>query len=217
MVFPIESEDRTLRNLLMMFQDHARLVVEIYRKVLVMIDSLVKGEGGDLRGRLDEIEKVQLESLEIKRNIMRELHESGSILFNREDLFRLISKAGEVIDYIESVGVHLWGISDRKWKIPEGLGVGLVEMAGAVLDSLIKLRESLLSLGFNSERSLKLTDEVAQLERKVDTLHRRLDMAIVTSDMALPLILTLRDVSTKLENVVDTVEAEADLIRILAL
>lgn len=217
MVFPIESEDRTLRNLLMMCQDHARLVVEIYRKVLVMIDSLVKSEGGDLRGKLDEIEKIQLESLEIKRNIMRELHESGSILFNREDLYRLISKAGEVIDYIESVGVHLWSIGDRKWKIPEGLGAGLVEMAGAVFDTLIKLRESLLSLGFNSERSLKLTDEVDQLERRVDNLHRRLDLAIVTSEIALPLVLTLRDVSTKLEEVVDTAAAEADLIRILAL
>lgn len=217
MVFPIESEDRTLRNLLMMCQDHARLVVEIYRKVLAMIDILVKGEGGDLRGKLSEIERLQLESLDIKRNIMRELHESGSMLFNREDLFRLISKAGEVIDYIESAGVHLWMIGDRMWKIPENIGNGLVEMADASFETLVKLRESLLSLGFNSERSLKLTDEVDLSERKVDSLHRRLDLQIVTSEEDLPLILTLRDVSTKLEQVVDLAAAEADLIRILAL
>lgn len=217
MVFPIESEDRTLRNLLMMCQDHARLVVEIYRKVLAMIDILVKGEGGNMRGKLSEIEQLQLESLDIKRNIMRELHESGSMLFNREDLFRLISKAGEVIDYIESAGVHLWMIGDRDWKIPESVGKGLVEMADASFETLVKLRESLLSLGFNSERSLKLTDEVDLSERRVDNLHRRLDMQIVTSDVDIPLILMLRDVSTKLEQVVDLAAAEADLIRILAL
>jgi len=217
MVFPIESEDRTLRNLLMMCQDHARLVVEIYRKVLAMIDILVKGEGSDMRGKLSEIERLQLESLDIKRNIMRELHESGSMLFNREDLFRLISKAGEVIDYIESAGVHLWMICDRRWKIPDGIGYGLVEMADASFETLVKLRESLLSLGFNSERSLKLTDEVDLSERRVDNLHRRLDMEIVTSDVEIPLILMLRDVSTKLEQVVDLAAAEADLIRILAL
>jgi len=217
MVFPIESEDRTLRNLLMMCQDHARLVVEIYRKVLAMIDIIVKGEGGDLRDKLSEIEKLQLGSLDIKRNIMRELHESGSMLFNREDLFRLISKAGEVIDYIESAGVHLWMIGDRRWKIPDSIGNGLVEMADASFETLVKLRESLLSLGFNSERSLKLTDEVDLSERRVDNLHRKLDVEIVTSDVEIPLILMLRDVLTKLEMVVDLAAAEADLIRILAL
>ena len=77
MVFPVESEDRTLRNMLMMCQDHARLVVEIYRKVLTMIDGLVKGETDNLESSLSDIQKIQLESLEIKRNIMKELHESG--------------------------------------------------------------------------------------------------------------------------------------------
>jgi uncharacterized protein Yka (UPF0111/DUF47 family) len=90
-------------------------------------------------------------------------------------------------------------------------------MADAAFDTLIKLRESLISLGFNSERSILLTDEVDECERRVDSLHRRLDMEIVSSDAELPLILTLRDVSTKLEEIVDQAAAEADLIRILAL
>jgi len=216
MVFPVESEDRTLRNILMMCQDHARLVVEIYRKVLLMIDKLVKGDT-DIHGALVDIEKIQQESIQIKRNIMKELHESGSLLFNREDLYRLISTASIVIDHIESVGVLLAAIGERKWKIPSNLGVGLIEMADSAFDTLVKLRESLISLGFNSERSLQLTAEVDEGERKVDGIHRRLDLDIVTSKAELPLILTLRDVANKLETVVDRTSDEADLIRILAL
>ena len=216
MVFPVESEDRTLRNILMMCQDHARLVVEIYRKVLLMIDKLVKGDS-DVQAALVDIEKIQQESIQIKRNIMKELHESGSLLFNREDLYRLISTASIVIDHIESVGVLLGAIGERKWEIPSNLGVGLVNMSNSAFDTLIKLRESLISLGFNSERSLQLTAEVDEGERKVDGIHRKLDLDIVTSKAELPLILTLRDVANKLETVVDRTSDEADLIRILAL
>jgi len=216
MVFPVESEDRTLRNILMMCQDHARLVVEIYRKVLLMIDKLVKGDS-DVQAALVDIERIQQESIQIKRNIMKELHESGSLLFNREDLYRLISTASIVIDHIESVGVLLAAIGERKWKIPSNLGVGLMNMSDSAFDTLIKLRESLISLGFNSERSLQLTAEVDEGERRVDGIHRKLDLDIVTSNAELPLILTLRDVANKLETVVDRTSDEADLIRILAL
>jgi predicted phosphate transport protein (TIGR00153 family) len=217
MVFPVESEDRTLRNMLMMCQDHARLVVEIYRKVLTMIDGLVKGETDNLESSLSDIQKIQLESLEIKRNIMKELHESGTVLFNREDLYRLISMAGEIIDLIEGIGVRLSAIGENKWSIPSQLGVGLVDMADAAFDTLVKMRESLISLGFNSERSVELTSEVDDGERRVDAIHRKLDIDIVTSNAELPLILILRDVVTRLEEMVDKTTDEADLVRILAL
>ncbi len=217
MVFPVESEDRALRNILMMCQDHARLVVEIYRRVLVMIDNLVKHEHGGMQERIGEVQKIRSEAIEIKRGIMKELRSSGNLLFNREDFYRLIVKQSEVIDHAESVGVRLGAIGERNWKIPAQIGVGLADMADAAFDALVKLRESLISLGFNSERSLALAGELDELERKVDVLYRVLDLAIITSKGELPLILTLRDVSMKLEEMIDAAVEEADLIRILAL
>jgi uncharacterized protein Yka (UPF0111/DUF47 family) len=201
----------------MMCQDHARLVVEIYRRVLVMIDNLVKHEHGGMHERIVEVQKIRSEAIEIKRGIMKELHSSGNLLFNREDLYRLITKQSEVIDHAESVGVRLEAIGERNWKIPAQIGVGLADMADAAFDALVKLRESLISIGFNSERSLALAGELDELERKVDVLYRGLDLSIITSKTELPLILTLRDVSMKLEEMIDAAVEEADLIRILAL
>ena len=217
MVFPVEREDRALRNILMMCQDHARLVVEIYRRVLVMIDNLVKHEHGGMQERLDEVQKIRSEAIDIKRGIMKELRSSGTLLFNREDFYRLIVKQSEVIDHAESVGVRLEAIGEKGWKIPSQIGVGLADMADAAFDAIVKLRESLISLGFNSERSLALAGELDELERKVDVLYRGLDLSIITSKGDLPLILTLRDVSMKLEEMIDAATEEADLIRILAL
>jgi predicted phosphate transport protein (TIGR00153 family) len=217
MVFPVESEERTLRNFLLMYQDHARMVIEIYRKFMAMIESMVNGETDSMDGKLEEIRNMHKESLEIKRKIMKELHETGSMLFNREDLYRLISKSSEVTDYIESMCVRLWIINDKKWSIPLDIGKRLVSMADASFNTLTKLRESLISLGYNPNRSMQIIGEVDESERKVDALFRKFDVDIITSGLELPLILTLRDVILRLEQMVDIATEEADLIRILSL
>ncbi|MDP6458968.1 MAG: DUF47 family protein [Candidatus Bathyarchaeota archaeon] len=201
----------------MICQDHARLVVEIYRRVLVMIDDLVKHEHGGIKESVDEVQKIRSEAITIKLAIIKELRTSRTLLFNREDFYRLVVKQSEVIDHAESVGVRIGAIEENNWKIPSQIGVNLSELADAAFDALIKLRESLISLGFNSERSLVLTSELDELERKVDVLYRILDLSIITSQEELPLIFILRDVSMKLEEMIDAAVEEADLIRILAL
>lgn len=217
MVFPVESEDRTMRNLLMLCQDHARLVVEVFRKVLVMIENLVNGYANELRERLEEIEKLHSDSLEIRRMMMKELYDTGGMLINREDLYRLFSKSGEGMDHIKGVGVRLWEIGDRRWKIPKEAGEGLVKMAAVAFETLTKLRESLISLGFDSQRAIVLTREVDEGERRVDAIYREVDLEIITSKAELPLILILRDIAEMIENMIDKAVEEADLIRIIAL
>jgi len=217
MIFPIETEDRTMRNLLMLCQDHARLVVEIFRKVLVMIDSLVKGDVDELQEGLEEVEKLHHDSIEIRRTMMKELYGTGGMLVNPEGFYRLISKSSEVMAHIEGIGVRLWEIGEMKWKIPKKLGEGLVGMAEVAFETLTKLRESLISLGFNSDRAIVLAREVDEGERKVDSIYRALDLEIITSEIGLPLILILRDIASMIENMIDMADDEADLIRILAL
>jgi len=217
MVFPVESEDRTMRNLLMLCQDHSRLVVEVFRKVLVMIENLVKDNKYDLRSMLEEINKLHMDSLEVRRMMMKELHDTGGMLISREDLYRLFSKSGEAMDHIKGIGVRLWEIGEKRWKIPKAAGEGLVRMAEAAFETLTKLRESLLSLGFNSDRAIVLTRGVDEGERKVDSIYREVDLEIITSKVDLPLILILRDIAEMIENMTDKAEEEADLIRIIAL
>ena len=217
MVFPVESEDRTMRNLLMLCQDHARLVVEIFRKILVMIDNLVKGSLDGLQESLDEVEKLHQDSLEIRGMMMKELTETGRMLVNREDFYRLISKSGEVMDQIKGIGVRLWEIAEKRWEIPKGASEGLVRMTDVAFETLTKLRESLISLGFSSDKAVVLTREVEESERRMDSIYRAVDLEIITSKADLPLILILRDVVGMVENIVDKAKEEADLIRILAL
>jgi uncharacterized protein Yka (UPF0111/DUF47 family) len=201
----------------MLSQDHARLIVEIFRKVLIMIENVIKDDIKIHKEELDEIEKLHSRSLEIRRMMMKELHETGGMLVNREDLYRLFSKSGEVTDHIKGIGVRLWEMEERTWKIPKVVEEGLVRMSEVALETLTKLRESLIILGFDSNQAIVLAREVDEGERKVDAIYREVDLDIITSGAELPIILLLRDIIGMIENIIDKAEEMADFIRIIAL
>ena len=182
-----------------------------------MIEDLAAGKPLDISRKLKEVESLQERSLEIKRTVMKELSETGTLLVNREDLFRLISKLGEIIDFIHGLSVMISEMAEMKWRVPEGLREGIVRISEATFETIVKLRESLIALGMNSPRSLILAKEVEDLERKVDVIHREMDLRVITCGAELPIVLLLRDIIQFHEDISDRCEQTADLIRILVL
>ena len=216
MVFPVESEDRTMRNLLMLCQDNARLIVEAFRKILAITDALVKNEGL-ATGYIDDIQSIMKESTDIKATLIKELHEIGGVLVNRDDFFRLISSFCDIMDHIHSVGQRLSEMEKRGWSIPDGVAEQLTGVADLAFDSLLKLREAMMSLGFNSEKSIGFTREIDEIERQVDTVHVKVEMDIIDSNAGIATIITLKDTVNQMEELVDTVRDASDIIRIIAL
>lgn len=216
MVFPVESEDRTMRNLLMLCQDHARLIVEAYRKILALTDTLIKEEnktGVDS----EEIRKIMNESVTIKGSLIKELHDIGGVLVTREDFYRLNSKFGDIMDHINAIGLRIHAMNEKKFKVPESAQEGLIKITDIAFDSLLKLREGIMSMGFNSEKAIAFTREIDDLERKIDALFVEIEILIITSGAEIPTILILKDIVSIIESMVDTVRDASDLIRIIAL
>lgn len=216
MVFPIESEDRTMRNLLMLCQDHARLIVEAYRKVLAITDNLTNEEK-KASGFMEDINSIVNESIDIRGTLIRELHEIGGVLVSREDFFRLISKFGDIMDHINSIGARFAEMEKRNWLVSEDIANQLNSLNDKAFDTLIKLREAVMSLGFNSEKSIGFTKEIDNLEKIIDQEYMKTEMTVITSDLDLPIILILKDNISMIESLVDSVRDASDLIRIIAL
>ena len=105
----------------------------------------------------------------------------------------------------------------RGWEVPEGVAEQLTEVADLAFDALLKLREAIMSLGFNSEKAIGFSTEIDEIERKVDTVHVKVEMDIVASDAGFPTIIMLKDTVNQLEELVDSVRDASDLIRIIAL
>ena len=216
MVFPVESEDRSMRNLLMLCQDHARLAVESYRKVLAIADILAKKEGVS-DGLMDSIKTITNEANTIKTALIKELHEVGGVLINRDDFFRLISVFGDIMDEIKGTAARLIETEKRGWTLTDEVAKGILELSDLAFDSLIKLREAMMSLGFNSDKSIGFTRQIDEIEKKFDERYVEVQMSVVTSSMELPAILILKDTVNLMENMVDKVRDASDHIRIIAL
>jgi uncharacterized protein Yka (UPF0111/DUF47 family) len=216
MVFPVESEDRSMRNLLMLCQDHARLAVESYRKVLAIVDILAKKEGVS-DGLMDSIKTITNEANTIKTALIKELHEVGGVLINRDDFFRLISVFGDIMDEIKGTAARLIETEKRGWTLTDEVAKGILELSDLAFDSLIKLREAMMSLGFNSDKSIGFTRQIDEIEKKFDERYVEVQMSVVTSSMELPAILILKDTVNLMENMVDKVRDASDHIRIIAL
>jgi uncharacterized protein Yka (UPF0111/DUF47 family) len=217
MVFPIESEDRTLRNLLMLCQDDARLIVEAYRKSLSLFDALVKGKASVNQDQLAEMKKVIEESNRVKESLIKEINDIGGILVSRDDFLRLTSAFSSMMDVIEGITLRLCEVKKRNFRLTKEEIEELSKMSDLTFDTLLKLRDGVVSLGFNSEKVINFAKEIDELERQLDAIYFKVDLDIMASGSDLPAILLLRDVTREVDHLGDKVIEASNLMRILAL
>ncbi|HDJ05031.1 hypothetical protein DRO29_02010 [Candidatus Bathyarchaeota archaeon] len=216
MVFSTETEQRVKVRALSVSQDHLRKVVEIARKVTLLVDGFVKGDEDSVRNLYGEIQLLGDEIDEAKRRVARELVEIGAILMNREDFLRFTDLTSEVADFCKGIAFRLLEIMERKWEVPSEIKDGLSRLTDAVFNTVLKLRETLLILNYGSSKVLEKAKNVEMAEKHVDDLYRTLEIEILDSKMKVPTLLLMRDVIQLLEDTADKVEDAADAARILA-
>lgn len=216
MVLPVETEERVKRRALSVCQDHLREVLEITRKVPQMVDCFANDDKNSARQVFIEIKKAEEEVDKARRVVSQELAQIGAILINREDFLRFTNQASEIADFCEGIAFWLLSIMERGWKVPSDIKSDLVKLAEATLDTVTKLRETAITLSYGSTKTLEKAKEVEIAERLVDEAYRELVVKIIHSDLKVPVILLLRDITQLLENAADKAEDASDAARILS-
>jgi len=216
MVFPVETEARVKRRALSVCQDHLRRVLDVSRKISQMVDCFVKGDKNLARELFADIKKSGEDVDVARREVSRELAEIGAILMSREDFLRFTNLTSEIADFYEGIAFRLLEIMERGWKVPTDIKEGLTKLSGAVFETISKLREIAMTLNYGASKALEKAREVEMAEKIVDDLYRELEVKIVNSDMDIPVMLLLRDVTQLLEDAADKAEDASDTARILA-
>ncbi len=216
MVLPVETEERVKRRALSVCQDHLRKVLEITRKVPQMVDSFAADDKDAARQVFAEIRKIEEEVDRARRMVSQELAQIGAILINREDFLRFTNLASEISDFCGGLAFWLLSIIEHEWKVPSDIKQDLVKLSEATLDTVIKLRETAMTLSYGSEKTLEKAKEVETAERIVDEVYRELEVKIINRNLEIQVMLLLRDITQLLENAADKAEDASDAARILS-
>ena len=217
MTFPVETEATIRRRILDICREQTRNVVEITRELALMTDSVGDGKTKDAKDHYGNMLKILDEFETTKKKLLEEVASFGTLLGSREDFIRLIFRVGEIADYAQGIGFRLSAVVDKSWKMDKKYMRRLSDLIALVLDEMSKIRETMMSLGFNPTKAMDLSRTVEDTERKVDTAYRSFDLEVLDEKMPLRNILMMRDLSAQMENMADLGVDVVDLIRVIAL
>jgi uncharacterized protein Yka (UPF0111/DUF47 family) len=216
LVLPAETEERVKRRALNACQDNLRKVVDVSRKIPQLVEYFASGDKVNARKLLSEIRAGEEEVIKARRMVSQELAEIGAILIAREDFLRFTNLSSEIADFSEGIAFYLVEIMENNWVISPEVKKDLLKLSLAVLDSVLKLRETMMVLNYGSQKTLERAKDVEIAERIVDDQYRALTIKVLSSKLEVPVLMLLRDVLQLLENSADKSEDAADAARVLS-
>lgn len=216
MVLPSETEERVKRRALNACQDNLRKVLDVSRKIPQMVEFFASGDKDGARRLFSEIRAGEEEVIKARRMVSQELAEIGAILIAREDFLRFTNLSSEIADFSEGIAHYLVEIMEHNWVVSPEIKKDLLKLSSVVLDSVLKLRETLMVLNYGPQKTLERAKDVEIAERIVDDHYRALTIKVLSSKLEVPVLLLLRDVLKLLENSADKAEDAADAARTIS-
>ncbi|MGA2386993.1 MAG: DUF47 family protein [Candidatus Bathyarchaeia archaeon] len=215
-VLPSETEERVKRRALNACQDNLRKVVDVSRKIPQLVEHFASGDKENVRKLLSEIRTGEEEVVKARRMVSQELSEIGAILIAREDFLRFTNLSSEIADFSEGIAYYLVEIMEHNWSVSPEIKKDLLKLSSAVLDSVLKLRETMMVLNYGSQKTLEKAKDVEIAERIVDEQYRALTIKVLNGKLDVPVLLLLRDILQMLENSADKAEDAADAARMIS-
>jgi predicted phosphate transport protein (TIGR00153 family) len=216
-VLPAETEERVKRRALSVCQDHLRKVQDLTRKVPQLVDYFIKSDREHARLLFNEIRSGEEEVVKARRLVSQELAEIGAVLISREDFLRFTNLTSEIVDFSEGIAFRLVAIMEHNWNVPGDIKKDLLKLSESVLETVLRLRETVMVLSYGSGKVMEKAKDVELAERAVDEIYRELEIKLLSSKIDFPALILLRDVLQLLEDSADKAEDAADAARILSL
>ncbi|MBD3228778.1 MAG: DUF47 family protein [Candidatus Lokiarchaeota archaeon] len=185
----------------------------LIKKLALMVESLIKGDQNEIEKGLENVLRVETESIDIKNEVLDIISEAEGMI-HRGDLMRLVLLVAQLADSSTGLGYRIQAAS--LWKPDDDSIKKMQAMMDNVKESIKLVREAIFLLPQNAGKSMDVAKEIESYERLIDGLQRDFIQHIYDLDLDFNTILRIRDFIIRLEEISDIAADIGEAIRVLA-
>ncbi|MFX1520382.1 MAG: DUF47 domain-containing protein [Promethearchaeota archaeon] len=202
------------RKAMDIINDQMREVVLAVKELRVLTEAWALGNTPEMEESFKKLNQLETSADVIRISLLSEVSKAGPGLLLKEDILRFL-----VIDKIvDTAGGGAFYISTLKdWRPPSALSEGILELVDISIAVVTHLRSALYNVLSNPENALNFAREIDILEKQIDKLYRPLVVQITELNEDLKIIMALRELVLRIDEIADVGLEIADAVRMLAL
>ena len=218
MVFERTSQEAAAYKLMDLIMEHGKQLWESFSHLKEMMELYLSGKTNRrIRELAEAIKEIEKKGNEIKLQIYDYLAKIGEALMYREDWMRLILNLDSILDYVDSISFWISIATSKRWYPTPEVAEGFKQLLSSVSSMLEKLRAALSLFMSNVHKTLEACNQLEEVERAVDELHRDLGLKLLESNVSTSALMLLHEVCERLETLSDLALRTGDSLRLLAM
>ncbi|MDA4117284.1 MAG: DUF47 family protein [Thaumarchaeota archaeon] len=211
-----EADLQARRRTLLVLEDEVRRVTDAARVLREEYQAVLSGDKASVKAAQERIKKAEEDVVSLRRALIRELAQVGTLLMNKEDLLRVAFAIESVIGHLNGTAFKLSQVRKnvirlKRYKEPFN------ELLNSLVEAISKQNDCVRALSINPDQSIEMAAQVQKLESAIDTQHRELFTELIKSIHGYRDLMTMRDLAQAIEDTADAAMAAADATTIVAL
>jgi uncharacterized protein len=211
-----EADLQARRRTLLVLEDEVRRVTDAARVLREEYQAVLSNDKASLKSCLERVKKAEEDVVTLRRSLIRELAQVGTLLMNKEDLLRVAFAIESVVGHINGSAFKLSQVRRSVIKLKK-YKEAYNELLNTLIEAISKQNDCVRALSINPDQSIEMAAQVQKLESEIDTKHRELITELIKSVHGYRDLITMRDLAQAIEDTADAALTAADATTIVAL
>ncbi|MDA4135154.1 MAG: DUF47 family protein [Thaumarchaeota archaeon] len=199
-----------------MLEDMARRNTDACRVLNEEFAALLSNDRAGIKASMEKIKKAEEDVVALRRMLIRELAQVGTLLLNKEDLLRLAFLIEAIVGYLNGTAFkvsHLRRpiVRMKKYREP------LTELFNLLIEEVSKQNECVRALSMNPDQAIETAGAIQKIESEIDAKQRDLMNEVLKSMNGYRDLIAMKDVIQSIEDASDAALHAADSTTIVAL
>lgn len=198
-------------------QTHVEIVYESIMKLKEVMSCFYVGNFKIVDKKVDELSKLEHDADIIRRKMELEFYHGAFLPFDREDRIMLAEMVDSVSDMAEATG---FTISLSRLVFPSKGQGDFEKFMDVIIETVSVLKQCIEKLDEDMGESIAKAHEVEDLEDKADAIERKIIKTLYQlykqDKIDILTLMELKNIATKMGNIVDRAENASDRALIIA-